>query len=170
MVTFRGAAARCGHPAGLGAIQRFWRKIKQFLSWAGHIWKCCRAMALGSLQAKSHRHRRRVNSYWGAVGVLPYDGTGAIVQHCNGNSADARPPGDGLAAALQPSHDGAYEIFFFFFLLTQTIHARVQKRTTEEPIHGRYIRLSQLTRYIKKTSHTPFPHFNWMKKTPTPTN
>ncbi len=34
-----------------------------------------------------------------------------------------------------------YSCFFFFFL-TQTIHARVQKRTTEEPIHGRYIRLS----------------------------
>ncbi len=30
MVTFQGANARCGHPAGLGAIRRFWRKIKQF--------------------------------------------------------------------------------------------------------------------------------------------
>ena len=36
-----------------------------------------------------------------------------------------------------------------------------------KPIHGCYIRLSQLTRCIK-TSQTHCPHFNWKKKTPPP--
>ncbi len=80
------------------------------ISSAGHIWKCRWMMAPGSLQGILPRLWQLVNSHQGPVGVLPCDGTSAIARHCDCSSAVTKPLGDSLAAALQPSHDGAYEV------------------------------------------------------------
>ncbi len=50
------------------------------------------------------------NKQRGAVWVLPRDSASAITRHCDGSSAAAKPPGDGLAAALQPSRNSAHGV------------------------------------------------------------
>ena len=100
MITFRGAAARWGHPAGLGAIGRFWRKNKQFqrlvtFENAAARWR------LAHCKKKSPRRRRCVNSHRGAVGVLPRDGASAIARQCDGSSATTKMPGGGTTAIAQ---------------------------------------------------------------------
>ncbi len=97
------------HISGRHRIRRFCGNIKQFHRLVTFENATTR-WGLVHCKQKLPRRRRRVKKQRGAVGVPPRDSASTITRHCDGSSATAKPPGDGLAAAMQPSRDGAHGV------------------------------------------------------------